>query len=178
MQRGRPRLDAAAGLVLAAAFACPALGCGAAAPPPAITVDVGGDAPPPPAVVVAGAPTEGSSAVRSSIAWTTSESEARDRARREDRPLLIFADAAWCVPCRELEAGLFTEPRVIAAARGAVALRLDVTDVDDPLVARAMERLGARGLPLVVVLGPEGRERFRAESLPVDSEALERALTE
>ena len=169
-------------LVLAAAFACPSLGCGAAAPRPATTIDVGGDAPPLPAVVAAtpseGTPSEGGSAFRSAIAWTASESEARDRARREDRPLLVFADAAWCVPCRELEAGLFTEPRVVAAARGAVALRLDVTDVDDPLVAQAMERLGARGLPLVVVLGPEGRERFRAESLPVDSEALERALTE
>ena len=103
---------------------------------------------------------------------------ARERAQRQDRPLLVFPFAAWCVPCKELEDGLFTEPRVVAAARGAIALRLDVTDVDDPRVAPAMERLGARGLPLVVVIGPDGRERFRAESLPVDAEALERALTE
>jgi thiol:disulfide interchange protein DsbD len=166
----------AVALVAIAATACGA-GCAAGAASGRTSVDVGGapDAPPRQLAPRTGAEP---AARAGAIAWTFDEPGARARSRHADRPLLVFVTAGWCLPCKTIDDEVFSSARIVRAARGAVALRLDVTDVDDPATLPLMERLDARGVPLVVVLGPDGRERFRAEALPIDVDALERALTD
>lgn len=94
-----------------------------------------------------------------------SERDARDRARRQNLPLLVYVHADWSVPCVELERGAWRDPRVLAEARGFVPLRLDVTatDDDDELYA---QRYGVRGVPEIIVVDPAGRTLARSVGAP------------
>ncbi len=141
---------------------------------PPIIVDLGGGRAPP--VVVAVAP--GGSSTASSggtIAWRSDGDEARMRAARSHRPLLVFVSAAWDTASKLLEEHELADPRVVNAARGAVALRIDVTDVDGPHDV-LLDQLAVKSVPVVVVLAANGREIYRADASRIDVAALLDAL--
>ena len=66
--------------------------------------------------------------------------------------------ATWCLPCKELDEKTFTDPRVVEAARGWVCLKADMTKASEENVALA-GRWEVKGMPTVVFLGPDGKER-------------------
>jgi thioredoxin:protein disulfide reductase len=72
----------------------------------------------------------------------------------------VFIDFAadWCVPCHELELQTFPDPKVVAAARGFDAYKVDLTNNDSPESAAYRERYGVRGVPTIVFLRPDGSE--------------------
>lgn len=87
------------------------------------------------------------------IVWETHVPTAIERARREDRALLVFLRAGWSVPSREMARDVWTDPRVRRAVRSVIPLEVDVTEAsaeDDELVAR----LGVEGVPAVILLDP------------------------
>lgn len=87
--------------------------------------------------------------------WYQDWTEARDKAVRLDRPLFIYFDAAWCSWCHRYEREVLTEPNVRRAlARHTVPVRLDY----DAHADRA-RRLGGPGLPLNVLMAPDGQVR-------------------
>jgi len=89
------------------------------------------------------------------IVWETDLGAARARAAREQRVMLVFVRAAWSVPCQQMDRTVWQDARVRRAVRSVIALELDVTAAtaaDDELVAR----LGADGVPAVVLLDPTG----------------------
>jgi len=71
--------------------------------------------------------------------------------------LLDFA-ADWCVPCHELELQTFPDPKVVAAARGFDAYKVDLTNNDSPASAEYRKRYGVAGVPTIVFLRPDGSE--------------------
>jgi thiol:disulfide interchange protein len=137
------------------------------------TIDLGrGETPP----IVAVAPSASSATGGvGGIAWRTDGDEARQRAQRSRRPLLVFVSAAWDVSSKRIEDEELADPRVVAAARGAVALRVDVTDVDGPHDV-LLDKLGVKSVPTVLVLAPNERVLYRSEKGPVSVDALLDAL--
>jgi predicted Zn finger-like uncharacterized protein len=99
------------------------------------------------------------------IAWMSSERDARDRARLQSLPLLVYVRADWSVPCIELERRAWVDARVLAEARRFVPLRLDVTaaEGDSELYA---QRYGVRGIPEIIVVDPSGRTLARSAGTP------------
>jgi thiol:disulfide interchange protein DsbD len=87
--------------------------------------------------------------------------EAREKARREQRPLLVDFTAAWCGACKELDKLTFSEPRVATEAGRFVAVKVDATNSEDPKVEAAMEQFAVVGLPTVVVQDSAGKEAVR-----------------
>jgi thiol:disulfide interchange protein DsbD len=87
---------------------------------------------------------------------------ARERARAASSPLLVDFGASWCQACGELERHTFSDPRVIAESQRFVKVKVDLSPGRD--IASEKEWLktyGARGLPLVVLHGSDGRELAR-----------------
>lgn len=92
----------------------------------------------------------------SALVWAQDEGEARARAGLEGRPLLVYLRAGWSVGSLWMEREVWTEPRVVASARGFVALRLDLTSPEGDAELYA-QRYGATALPAVVIFDVEGR---------------------
>jgi thiol:disulfide interchange protein DsbD len=96
----------------------------------------------------------------SPIVWTPFSEEALAEAASNGRPVLIDFQAAWCLPCREMERTTFRDPAVVRATREFAALKADVTAQDEQAEA-LMARWQIPGVPTYVILGPDGQERRR-----------------
>jgi thiol:disulfide interchange protein DsbD len=109
------------------------------------------------------------------IEWTTDYERARAIAESEQRPLLVDFGASWCGACGELDKKTFTDPRIVAAARSFVPVKVDLSPGKDTPAKRAIlasyQEQG--GLPLVVLHGPEGREVARVTQFVEPDEFLE-----
>lgn len=85
------------------------------------------------------------------IEWVASHAEGLRRAREIGRPALVFFTADWCGPCVEMKKSIWSERRVVAAARQFVAIYLDVDKEPE-----AFAGYKVRGIPAVIFLSPQG----------------------
>jgi len=106
-----------------------------------------------------------------SFAWQQGNVDvARERALRENRPLIVDFTAAWCGACKELDKLTFSHPPVGSELGRFVAVRVDATNDDDPKVGAALQRFGVRGLPTVVIFDSNGKEALRyTDFVPPDA---------
>ncbi len=106
------------------------------------------------------------------IAWLHDYDEAKTMALDSGRPLMVDFTASWCGACGELDRHTFSDPRVVAEARArnVVPVKVDLSPGQDtPERRRALAGYNQRGLPLVVLHGPDGDEVARVTSF-VDAE--------
>jgi thiol:disulfide interchange protein DsbD len=106
---------------------------------------------------------------------TTLTERARKKALDEARPLLVDFTAAWCAACKEIDKLTFTDERVQREAGRFVAVKVDATDDDDPLVVATMKEHVVRGLPTLILFDSDGAEAQRFTDF-VDAEAFLDAL--
>jgi len=104
------------------------------------------------------------------IAWQSIDARAaRARATAEARPLLLDFTAGWCIACKELDRYTFSEPAVVAAAARYLAVKVDLTDDDDPAAAATKVEHRIVGLPTVLLFDRRGREAVRCtDFVPAD----------
>ncbi len=95
------------------------------------------------------------------IAWQTKEGPATELAQREKKPMLIDFGAEWCTACKELDERTWPSPNVRAEAARFVAVKIDATDEDDPETKRLTKKFGVVGLPTVILLDSQGKEKVR-----------------
>lgn len=135
-------------------------GCASAAQstPPPVVIGPAASQPPPPA---AGATptTEPKQGDEPPITWERSEPEAKERARREQRPMIVFLRADWAAAALELERAVWADPAVRRAARRFVTVKIDVTAAQADAEFWS-QRYGARGIPTTVLLDGEGTKVF------------------
>jgi len=110
------------------------------------------------------------------IAWEPFSEQALVRATEMSRPAFIDFQAAWCIPCREMERTTFRDPALVRDASTFAMLRADVTTQDDRTQA-LMARFGVAGVPTYVLIGADGRERRRLVGY-VDADTMRAALAE
>lgn len=94
-----------------------------------------------------------------SMEWHVYQVELLAQARQTRKPVMIDFFADWCAPCKELDAHTFTDAAVIKATKDFVKLKVDLTKADSPDAQAMVNAYGIQGVPTVVFLDPDGRER-------------------
>jgi thiol:disulfide interchange protein DsbD len=92
------------------------------------------------------------------IAWQTYSETLLQQAKANTQPVIIDFGANWCIPCKELDKNSFSDPRVIAASKNYVMMKVDLTEMGSPISRDLIKRFGIKGVPTVVFLGANGEE--------------------
>jgi thiol:disulfide interchange protein DsbD len=94
------------------------------------------------------------------LPFTEYSREALATSLKTRRFAIIDFTADWCVPCRELKAFTFSDPRVLKMKDEFAAFSVDLTKVDDKKLGYKKE-YGVLGVPTVIIVKPDGREADR-----------------
>jgi thiol:disulfide interchange protein DsbD len=108
------------------------------------------------------------------LSWEEDYTAAAERARAEQKPLLVDFSASWCGACQELEQHTFSDPRVVREGERFVRVRIDLSPgKDSPEKRQILAGYEHRGLPLVVLHKPNGEAASRVTTFVEADKMLE-----
>jgi thiol:disulfide interchange protein DsbD len=90
--------------------------------------------------------------------WKPYSKQAVEDSMAQRKPIVIDFFAQWCPICHELDREVFSQPEIQAKLSKVTALRVDITDQDDPQVQKIAQEYGIEGLPTIVFLDSNGQE--------------------
>jgi thiol:disulfide interchange protein DsbD len=102
---------------------------------------------------------------KTKLDWQSYQPEKLAAAKAAGQRVVMDFYADWCIPCHELDRRTFSHPDVIAALAGHVKLKVDLTRMDSPESQALVEQYRIQGVPTVIFLDANGRERPAARVL-------------
>lgn len=97
---------------------------------------------------------------RDSILWDPYSENSLENIS-DKRGVIIDFYADWCIPCKELDALTFSDPRVIELSREFATFKADMTRSVSPEVENLRNKFNIVGVPTVLILDPSGNELKR-----------------
>jgi thiol:disulfide interchange protein DsbD len=110
-----------------------------------------------------------------SVVWQEYSEEAV--ANISGRGVVIDFYADWCIPCKELDALTFTDPKVIELSKEFETYKADLTKSLSAEVETLREKYKIVGVPTVLILNSSGEEMNRITGF-VDAEEFYKILSE
>jgi thiol:disulfide interchange protein DsbD len=94
------------------------------------------------------------------VAWQPYSDQLVSDARGLRKPAIIDFYAYWCAPCSELDEVTFHDPEIVKQAnRDFVMIKVDLTRKGNPVHERLLRQYGVKGVPTIVFLDRQGKER-------------------
>jgi thiol:disulfide interchange protein DsbD len=75
--------------------------------------------------------------------------------------VIIDFYADWCIPCKELDAATFSDPKVIELSKEFKTFKANMTESLSPEVESIREKYGIVGVPTILILNSKGEEKER-----------------
>lgn len=97
-------------------------------------------------------------APRSQFDWKPYSKQALEDSLAHHKPVVIDFWAQWCPNCHDLDRLVFSLPQIQAKLAQVTALRMDVTDQDDPQVQKIIQEYVVDGVPTVIFIDGKGQE--------------------
>jgi thiol:disulfide interchange protein DsbD len=95
------------------------------------------------------------------VTWQPYSEQLLKKATNVKKPVIIDFYADWCAPCRELEQVTFHDSEIVKLAKNEfVMIKVDLTRKGEPLHEHLLRQYDVRGVPTVVFLDRDGRERL------------------
>ncbi len=109
------------------------------------------------------------------VTWIPYDQNIISRAAKDKKPLILDFYADWCLPCKEMDKHVFTDPEVVELSHNFITMRLDLTR-KKPFQKEVLRKYRIRGVPTAIFFNREGVEekRLRVEGLVEKSEFLEK----
>lgn len=92
------------------------------------------------------------------VQWAKYDTKALASARESGKPVVIDFYADWCLPCKELDAKTFSDPKVIAELDRFVRVKADLTVTSDEKTMALTKQYGIAGVPTIVFIDANGAE--------------------
>ncbi len=94
----------------------------------------------------------------SEFLWKPYSKEAIAKSVAAHKPVLLDFWAEWCPNCHDMDREVFARPEIQAKLAQVTALRVDVTDQDNPEVQKILQEYDIEGVPTTVFIDSHGHE--------------------
>ncbi len=90
------------------------------------------------------------------VKWTMMSSleSINQSVKSEGKPVIIDFYADWCAQCKELDKYTYTDPEIVEMTKSFNNIKIDLTKENEAITSS----FGIKGLPVVVFMGPDGKE--------------------
>lgn len=99
------------------------------------------------------------------LVWLPYRESLIEKARVNNRPVLIDFYAEWCLSCAQIEKTLFQNPEIVNVCRKFVLIKVDLTK-ESPAQKRLLKRFDIKGLPTIVLITRKGTILLEGEIRP------------
>jgi thiol:disulfide interchange protein DsbD len=90
--------------------------------------------------------------------WKKYDEKTLAAAKAEGKPIIIDFYADWCIPCKELDAKTFSDPKVAKELDRFTRIKADLTRAEDAKTKALTKEYAILGVPTIVIIDSKGQE--------------------